>query len=479
MTQCLALPVLPPQVEDIPASCKSDSLHDAHLPTIVDSSFTNYHIDEHQIIHSDTIKASSDPTAARSICTEIKNNAISENSNIISHQYGNATTQRCPQLSCVASSTIQLNDSITTSFNNDAHETTKGGKCTHAPSNIMQSPVTRSKCKLEKQSPPLSQIIGKCMKPNTTGTIKSPAKHAKLDIKWKNIPFRKQDKFEPTEKERPVPTKIKSPIEYFTSVFPEEIFNIMVEQTNLYSTQVTQVNGGSALVVTKDDITDFLAIEILMGVVDMPCYLDYWSNDLRNDKIASLMPLKKYQQIWCFIHFVNNDDASDDRYFKIRPLVKIIRERCLKLDHESRFSIDEMMIPYKGEKAGSRRQYLPSKPKKWGFKVFVRAGVSGIIYDFLFYGGDDTFRNRPFTREEELFGLGPKVVIALCKTIPNPATSVVYFDNNYFTTLSLVYYLRNELGIFSLGTIRANRIPRCKKLTDEKSIKKKKMRKFL
>uniref|UniRef100_A0A2H1WLC7 SFRICE_026836 n=1 Tax=Spodoptera frugiperda TaxID=7108 RepID=A0A2H1WLC7_SPOFR len=109
-----------------------------------------------------------------------------------------------------------------------------------------------------------------------------------------------------------------------------------------------------------------------------------------------------------------------------------------------------MVIPYKGIKAGSRRQYNPNKPSKWGFKNLVRAGVSGIIYDFLLYGGDDTFRGK------ESLGVGGKIVLALCKTIRIQACSV-YFDN-YFTSLELLYILRENYGIFSLGTVRKNRL---------------------
>lgn len=37
--------------------------------------------------------------------------------------------------------------------------------------------------------------------------------------------------------------------------------------------------------------------------------------------------------------------------------------------------------------AGSHKQYLPSKPQKRGYKVYCRNGISGIVYDFLLYGG--------------------------------------------------------------------------------------------
>ena len=35
------------------------------------------------------------------------------------------------------------------------------------------------------------------------------------------------------------------------------------------------------------------------------------------------------------------------------------------------------------------KQYLPKKPHKWGFKVWARAGISGIIYDFEIYTGKE------------------------------------------------------------------------------------------
>lgn len=71
--------------------------------------------------------------------------------------------------------------------------------------------------------------------------------------------------------------------------------------------------------------------------------------------------------------------------------------------------------------------------------MFVRAGVSG--YDFLLHGGEDTFHK---FRENNLeFGLGCKIVIALCKSISDRPLSVVYFDH-YFTSVNLVQYLRNE-----------------------------------
>ncbi|RZF41578.1 hypothetical protein LSTR_LSTR000292 [Laodelphax striatellus] len=284
---------------------------------------------------------------------------------------------------------------------------------------------------------------------------------------WKNEKFQFPADF--MTHEFSIPEFVDSPINYFKKFFSEDLFDMIIENTNLYSTQET----GKSVNLTKSEFCDFLAIKIIMGIVKMPAYTDYWSHEFRYDKVANLMSLKRYQQIRRFLHFVDNNDKNDDLYFKIRKFIEKLRRNCLAIANESRFSVDEMMVPYKGTRAGSRRQYLKNKPKKWGFKIFIRAGVSGFIYDFLVYGGEDTFRFNNFSQKEESMGLGAKVVIALCKSIPNQQCNVVYFDN-FFTSIELVHHLREEYGIFSLGTIRSNRLRGCEeKLSDDKTMKKK------
>lgn len=154
-----------------------------------------------------------------------------------------------------------------------------------------------------------------------------------------------------------------------------------------------------------------------------------------------------------------------------------IRQNCVQIESENKFSVDEVMVPYKGVKAGSRRQYVKNKPKKWAFKLFVRAGVSGVVYDFFPYAGETTFVGHKFTDWElQYLGVGQKVVSSLCKTIPQPQLSVVYFDN-WFTSVELVYYLRKNYGIFSTGTAIQNRLRNCP-LIEDKALKKKKRGSF-
>ncbi|KAH9635591.1 hypothetical protein HF086_012260 [Spodoptera exigua] len=210
-----------------------------------------------------------------------------------------------------------------------------------------------------------------------------------------------------------------------------------------------------------------------MGIVVMPSYLDYWSDKFRYAKVGDIMSLKRYQQVRRYLHFVDNNMDDGDKYYKVRPVVEKIRQNCLKQQKKvTKFSIDEMMIAYKGSKAGKRKQYMKDKPNKWGFKNYVRAGISGIIYDFVLYGGDDTFRYHTFTEEELSLGFGAQVVIALCQSIDHKPAFV--FCENFFSSPELFFILREHYGIFALGTIRGNRLRGAETiLLTDKAMKKK------
>nr|CAH7728804.1 unnamed protein product [Callosobruchus chinensis] len=83
--------------------------------------------------------------------------------------------------------------------------------------------------------------------------------------------------------------------------------------------------------------------------------------------------------------------------------------------------------------------------------VFVIAGVSGIILDVIPYQGSATFT---------------ELKVPKTTSLPDPANSVVYFDN-YFSGLPLFNYLKHNMNIRSLGTLRPNRIGGCPIETDK------------
>lgn len=250
-------------------------------------------------------------------------------------------------------------------------------------------------------------------------------------------------------------------------MFDDDIVEHITYQANLYSVNVR----GASIATTTSEIKDFISMLLISGIFKMPSYTDFWGANSRFPAMADVMPLKRFQMLRRYIHFADNSEAeySTDRYFKVRPVMEKIRKLFLKIEHEGKFSIDEMMIPYKGTRAGNLRQYLPSKPHKWGFKFFVRAGVSGIVYDFLPYAGASTFHDVIFTGEESELGIAGKVVTFLCRTIQNVHNSKMYFDN-FFTTFNLIQCLRNQ-GMLAIGTIRANRLKNVTMKSDKELLK--------
>ena len=133
----------------------------------------------------------------------------------------------------------------------------------------------------------------------------------------------------------------------------------------------------------------FIGMHMKMGIIDLPSYILYWSNEMRYSVIADLMPLKRFQCIRRFLHSVDNslNDLSD-KLFKVRPIIESIRKQCILISPEESHSLDEQIIPSR-TKFSKIRQYNPKKPSKWGFKNLARAGSSGFMYDFFVYTGKE------------------------------------------------------------------------------------------
>ena len=70
------------------------------------------------------------------------------------------------------------------------------------------------------------------------------------------------------------------------------------------------------------------------------------------------------------------------KLFKVEPVFNDVRNNCRKIEQDSHQFIDEQMIPAKTKKSGIW-QYMTNKIHKWGFKKFVRAEKSDIIYFYF------------------------------------------------------------------------------------------------
>ena len=103
------------------------------------------------------------------------------------------------------------------------------------------------------------------------------------------------------------------------------------------------------------------------------------------------------------------------------------------------------MTKFKGR--SSMKQYIKSKPIKWGFKWWFRCpSSSGYMYEFNLYLG---------RKKNSELNLGEGVVLTLSEKLKGTYCTL-YFDN-FFNNPLLVRKLLEERQIYAIGTARKDR----------------------
>lgn len=163
------------------------------------------------------------------------------------------------------------------------------------------------------------------------------------------------------------------------------------------------------------------------------------------------MTCKRFKKILENLHVCDitahlpRDHKDHDKLQKVRPLLDYLNRTYQEnaTNSESQ-SVDESMIKFKGR--DSKKQYMPAKPIKRGFKAWCRCdSKTGYLYQCDIYTGKDQ------TLNEE--GLGYRVVMKLGGNLPRNTHLV--FDN-FFSSLALMEALHHR-GILATGTVRMNR----------------------
>lgn len=190
-----------------------------------------------------------------------------------------------------------------------------------------------------------------------------------------------------------------------------------------------------------------------MGIKRYPSYRDCWSSapDLHDHYISSVMDVNRFGWLLSHIHLNDNSrmpkrgDPAFDKLYKVRPFLEEIQGKFLKCFKPGEtLAVDESMIKFKGRSC--LKQYMPKKPIKRGYKVWVLADKSGYCYKFQIYTGK--------TGDKTEKKLGETVVKTLCECLEY--TNRKIFIDNYFTSIQLMEHLR-EKGIYACGTINKAR----------------------
>lgn len=173
---------------------------------------------------------------------------------------------------------------------------------------------------------------------------------------------------------------------------------------------------------------------------------------------TSIMPRDRFFNILTFLHTTDNaaqpprDDPNHDTGYKVSNIAALlVRKWQHHYTPDKEVSIDETLVPFKGR--SKYKQYIPSKPHKWGIKVWTLAeSKTGYVSNWDLYRGQlpNDGTNRTATH---------RIVMKACQPILDKGYHI--YCDNFFTSPNLFQELADhQTG--ACGTLRVNRtgVPR-------------------
>jgi hypothetical protein len=189
----------------------------------------------------------------------------------------------------------------------------------------------------------------------------------------------------------------------------------------------------------------FLGAHLFMGIDRLPRTELYWSSTFGHPLITALFSRDRFKQLLRFFRVTPPDEAAAER----NPLPHV-RSLAAKLNASfaahftpsQHLALDEAMVAFKGR--SPIKQYIPSKPHKWGYKIWCLASEDYLLH-FEVYEG----KERPSP-------LGATVDTALRMTAAYQQQQRVLYTDSWFTSPALLHALAQR-GIRLCGSVRRNR----------------------
>ena len=270
------------------------------------------------------------------------------------------------------------------------------------------------------------------------------------------------------------------PLAFLGLIFDDTFFQHLVDETNRYAHQclgarvatVASVSGSpdedaprpidnSWTDTTLPEIKAYIGMNILMGLRGHSDLTDIWSSRpcLHDSYLSKVMTRDRFRALSNHFHIVDNTTVERDYkkpgydpMHKVRPMIDLFNTRAADVYKPTQhLSVDEAMIPFKGRHPS--RQYMPKKPVKWGFKVWVCAEAgSGYALQLEVYEGKARSQERIDRRSKH--GLGFDVVEHLTRQYQG-YYHVVCIDR-FFSSVTLAEHLLQQ-KTYVMSTVMMNR----------------------
>lgn len=250
----------------------------------------------------------------------------------------------------------------------------------------------------------------------------------------------------------------KSVIACWGAFFDDDLLNIIVTNTNRY------IAGKKELYSRERDCktTTLSEIKAFIGLLYMAGYhrnsrlntLDFWALDGSGIELFRMtMSRNRFHFLLQTIRFDNKTTRPQrkllDKLAPIRDVVDKFVALCKTNYSVGEYvTVDEMLPPFRGK--CSFRQYIPSKPSKYGIKIISLAD-SKVFYtlNFEIYVGKQP--DGPFQVDNSAIS----VVKRLCEPIKGSGRNLT--GDNWFTSHELVTDLLKNYKLTYVGTVRKNK----------------------
>jgi hypothetical protein len=197
---------------------------------------------------------------------------------------------------------------------------------------------------------------------------------------------------------------------------------------------------------TAAELYAFLGVHIYMGIDRLPRTELYWSETFGHPRITSLFSRDRFKQLLRYFSVVAPDPAAAER--DPLPFVRSLAEKLNRsfaahFTPTEHLALDEAMCAWKGR--SPIKQYIPSKPHKWGYKIYCLASEDYLLHFEVYAGKEER-------RSEE--GATYDTVLRMTKDYQQQQLTL--FTDSWFTSPALLLALQQR-GIRLCGSVRRNR----------------------
>lgn len=250
----------------------------------------------------------------------------------------------------------------------------------------------------------------------------------------------------------------KSVLDCFFIFIDEGLIDLIAQYTNIYIAKIKTnfIRHRDAKCTDACEMKAFLGILYLAGVKKSgrENILDLWNTDGTGcDLLYLTMSYNRFRFLCRCIRFDNIHDRdirrNVDKLAAIREIFDMVVHKCKSAFIPSSYlSIDEQLVAFRG-RCGFR-QYLPSKPAKYGLKVFAMVDpktmntINMEIYAGVQPDGPYKISNTP-----------SDVVKRLVEPIRNTNRNITM--DRWFVSIPLALELLKEKKLTLIGTIKSNK----------------------